>query len=730
MIRSYKVAFVSLFVGLLVLTIVAVSANGYSQATRVSLDLSADIVSEMSAKVVTRASALFEAARDLAEINAVVVGEHGLDDERALLALFGKQLAVMPQMESVYVGGPDGDFIQVRASPQLASRVIRRSGETADAEPSELIVYRNQAFEPIAHLPGDGRYDPRVRVWYEQAVAADGLQWSPVYRFASSDQHGITASVAVRRTDGTLVGVVGVDISLARLSAFLTEQHLARGGSALIVGADGKLIAYPHDVELRPGRAPEGLPSIDDLRETWITDAYHPDGSGHARRTGINQASYQVTRTRGRAYLSLQHRFPAGVGQDWRLLMVVPEASLLEAARRVFSKSAAITFILVVIAAVVVAYLAARLFQPLRRLVNNTELIREFRFAEVERVPSRFAEIKAMDEAIWKMSQGLRSLEKFVPMDVGRKLIQSGKRAEPAAEVRELSLLFTGASNLAHLCGALPPARIIELLSRQLDVFTMAILRHKGTIDNFLGESILAFWGAPVEIQGSEDRACRAALACRDAEEALQAEWSKTLPPGEMTPPPNLFSVHHGRAIVGAIGSRQRMSWTAIGDNVALGWDLHQLNRRYGTRIIISGEVQSQVADRYWTRRLDVLPLDSGVRKLEVYELIDARERPLPPGKQEAIEAYEAGLEALLEGAWERAEALFAPLAERDPNDLAVALLLSRCGTRDACFWPGLAGPRDDRLAGPFTARAVASQGVQGVHRGDGEPDDGPGSGA
>jgi len=150
------------------------------------------------------------------------------------------------------------------------------------------------------------------------------------------------------------------------------------------------------------------------------------------------------------------------------------------------------------------------------------------------------------------------------------------------------------------------------------------------------------------------------------------------------------------------------MSWTAIGDNVALGWDLHQLNRRYGTRIIISGEAHAQIADRYWTRRLDVLPLNGGARSLEVFELIDRRERTLAPGHLEAIASYEAGLEALLAGDWEAAEARFKPLAEHAPDDVAVALMMNRCGAGDACFWPGLAGPRDDLLTGPFATRARA----------------------
>ncbi|MBK1619066.1 hypothetical protein CKO42_11610 [Lamprobacter modestohalophilus] len=737
MIRSYKVAFVALFVGLLALTVFAVSVNTYRHATRVSLDLSADILSEMSAKVVAETSARFEAARDVVEINALLVGERGLADDQALFRLFGRQLALLPQIESLYVAGPNGDFIQARSSPQSMTRLIRREAAQGEdpSQATERLVYRDAQFAPIARINGDATYDPRQRGWYRQAVAAERLQWSPVYQFADTGERGITAAVAVREPNGSLIGVVGVDISLNSLSQFLSGQRIARGGIALIVGADRQLIAFPESVELRQGAgsgtaavdadlsavdaasaaatavADARLPRVEDLGVPWLVDAYRQDAQSQ-QRSAINRAEYSLSRTDGQRYLAQRQAFPPGVGEDWELMLVVPEITLLESARRLFSEAAAISLILLLAAAIAVSFLALRLFQPLKRLVLNTELIREFRFADVKRVPSRFAEIKAMDEALWKMSQGLRSLEKFVPIDVGRRLIQSGKRAEPEAEVRELTLLFTGASDLASLCEALPPARITELLGRQLDIFTSTILRHKGTIDNFLGESILAFWGAPVVLEDSVDRACRAVLACRDAETALHADWAKSLAPGEPAPPLNLFSVHHGRAIVGAIGSRQRMSWTAIGDNVALGWDLHQLNRRYGTRIIISGEAREQVAERYWTRRLDVLPLNSGARKLEVFELIDRRDRMLAPERLEAISHYEAGLEALLEADWERAEAIFQPLADRDPTDFAVALMLSRCGTRDACFWPGLAGPGDDMLSGPFVTRPVASPGL------------------
>ncbi|MEA3640640.1 MAG: cache domain-containing protein [Lamprobacter sp.] len=709
LIRSYSVAFVGLFVGLLVLTDLATSSIAYRHATRVSLDLAADTLSEASAKVVASTTALLDGARAFAEIGALAVAERGLDDHQALFRLFGRQLQLLPGLAAIHVAGPGGDLIEVRNRPRFASRLIRPDDQGAAA--TERLVFRNRAFEPIAHINEPAADDPRDQAWYQQALAADGLIWSPVYRFAAAGEPGVTAALAVRDAAGALIGVVGVDIALRSLSELLAPQQLARGSIALVVDGTGRLIAFPPSLKLAPDTAGQDseLPMIDDLQARWVVDAFRLRTDARTGTSGIKRVAYVVTETDGKGYLGVERPFPSGVGDDWRLLTVVPETSLLESARRLFSQATAISFILLLIASVAVSYLALRLLQPLRRLVRNTKLVREFRFAEVRRVQSWFNEIKAMDDALWRMSQGLRALEKFVPKDIGRQLIATGERAAPGAEVRELALLVTGASEMASLCGALTPERITERIARDIDVFTETILRHNGTIDNFLGESILAFWGAPVAIDRAAERSCLAALACRDAEAELRAGWAASSAADD-PPPHNVFSVHYGRVIVGTIGSRQRMNWTAIGDNVTLAWDLHQLNRHYGTRILITGSVQRRVADRFWTRRLDRVPRGNGAPPLELFELVDSRERRPTAARLESIERYENGLRALFEADWPTAEASFTALAERDPQDAAVAMMLARCRARDASLWtdgPDSAGEPDANL---IAARAIGSR--------------------
>lgn len=163
--------------------------------------------------------------------------------------------------------------------------------------------------------------------------------------------------------------------------------------------------------------------------------------------------------------------------------------------------------------------------------------------------------------------------------------------------LRDRSLFCIGIEGLSGLCKQLPPERVTSVLAAQFDRFSEAISELNGTVDHYFGESMMAFWCAPVPSENGTEGACLAALACRRLEAQLYADWPQT----EADPPQNLFSVHCGDAIVGTIGSSQSMSYTALGDNVALGLQLRRLNKRYGTRILVSDAARRQVAERFWS---------------------------------------------------------------------------------------------------------------------------------
>ena len=386
----------------------------------------------------------------------------------------------------------------------------------------------------------------------------------------------------------------------------------------------------------------------------------------------------ELTRTDGLTYIARIRHFPSHWTEGWKLFVVVPETSLLAAARRLLSESAVISLIILVVALFLVSVLALRLFKPLRKLVKNTELIRQMRLSEVAPVPSDFSEIQSMSAAICGMKQSLETLEKYVPATVFRGLLESRAEARPGAEVRELTLVCGGMAELGRLCVALPPERISAILTGQLDRFTRILLRLGGTLDDYLGESLLAFWGAPSPVNDGSARACLAVLQCLRAADELARE-EDGYPEGLAE---NVFAVHAGRCIVGNIGSQRYLAYTAIGDNVELTWRLKQLNRAYGTRAIVTAPVQRAVAEDFWFRWLDRLPGRHGEAAVDLFELQGERGTPLTVETQLYARAYERGLAALLAGEFEAADDAFAALQAGHPDDPALRLMRRRCKAR------------------------------------------------
>ncbi|MEJ2577177.1 MAG: adenylate/guanylate cyclase domain-containing protein [Gammaproteobacteria bacterium] len=247
-------------------------------------------------------------------------------------------------------------------------------------------------------------------------------------------------------------------------------------------------------------------------------------------------------------------------------------------------------------------------------------------------------------------------------------------------------MFFSAMAEFSALMVKLPPERVTALLARSLDEFTRMIHRYGGTIDNYLGESIMAFWGAPVSVADGPQRACRAALQCVRVERELRRKDPKSFP----TATRNLFAIHRGPAIVGNIGSSARMAYTAIGDSVEFAWNLRQLNHRYGTRIIVSEPVHAVVAEQFWLRRLDVIHLQGRSEGLPIYELLGERSEALANDVHEFVRSYEAGLEALEAAAWHEATPIFERLAEARPADPSVKLMRLRCSMRDTAICPRL----------------------------------------
>lgn len=187
---------------------------------------------------------------------------------------------------------------------------------------------------------------------------------------------------------------------------------------------------------------------------------------------------------------------------------------------------------------------------------------------------------------------------------------------------RELTVMFSDIRGFTTLSETIPPQELVGQLNEYLTTMTDIILEHEGTLDKYVGDEIMCFWGAPLPQEDHAIRACRCALRQLEALEELNAQW----------PDDRQFrigiGINSGTMTVGNMGSQGRMSYTLIGDNVNLGSRLEAINKEYGTAAIISEYTYALVKDRVEVRRLDTVQVKGKTEKVGIYELIALRERP------------------------------------------------------------------------------------------------------
>jgi adenylate cyclase len=165
---------------------------------------------------------------------------------------------------------------------------------------------------------------------------------------------------------------------------------------------------------------------------------------------------------------------------------------------------------------------------------------------------------------------------------------------------------------------ALTPEELVKLLNEYLSVMTDTIIEFKGTIDKYMGDAIMAFWGAPVELEDHAYYACVASLIQLDQLRELQSSWkSRNLPSIDIG-----IGLNTGPAVVGNMGSSHRMDYTCMGDTINLGARLEGSNKMYATRIIMSEYTYERVKERVYSRELDLVKVKGKTLPVRIYELI------------------------------------------------------------------------------------------------------------
>lgn len=270
--------------------------------------------------------------------------------------------------------------------------------------------------------------------------------------------------------------------------------------------------------------------------------------------------------------------------------------------------------------------------------------------------------------------QGLKeAFGQYVPASLVEQMYQDPRKDFGfEGESREMSVLFSDIRGFTTISEALEPHSLKLLLNAYLTPMTEVVFRHQGTIDKYVGDMIMAFWGAPVREPAHAARAVEAALEMLRVLEGLQPEFAaRGWPRVDIG-----IGINTGTMNVGDMGSSFRRAYTVLGDSVNLGSRLESLTKYYGVRLIVSESTRAAAPGVVY-RRLDRVRVKGKSEPIGIFEAV-CREEELTPGQQEELFAHAAAMESYFAGRWQEARAAFEALALRAPGSALYPLYIDR----------------------------------------------------
>jgi adenylate cyclase len=471
---------------------------------------------------------------------------------------------------------------------------------------------------------------------------------------------GVTAARAVREPATAAVrGVFAADLYLDEIAAYLATVAIGRTGRVFLLTDEGRLVAGP-----QPAAAEQMPPVV----ATALGALPRPLAT-----LETNESSPVTVAHDGVRYVVVFTHSDLTSGLDWITATVVPEEEFLGPAQHNVRIAAGVGLGAFVLALFLAYHIAHRIARPLGTIATDLERVGQFQLSATPAPRSFIQEIGVVSDAVDRMKASLRSFGRYVPTELVRELLARGEEARLGGETRTLTIFFSDIENFTHLSEALPPAVVVQHLADYLDWMTATIRAHAGIVNQFVGDGIMAFWNAPQPVADHAAQACRAALHAQQGLRTLQAQWAAAGTPVFRT----RIGLHTGEALVGNVGTRERFTYTAMGDTTNLASRLEGLNKQYGTQILASEAVRAAAGPDFEWRRLDRVAVVGRREETVVYELLGERDA-VPDTILHARDLYEQALAAYFAGDFAAATAGFRAAAAAHPADKAAVVMEAR----------------------------------------------------
>ena len=465
--------------------------------------------------------------------------------------------------------------------------------------------------------------NPNVPEELEKARAASRPYWGNLIRSEELKSTLLNRRSPVRR-DGRFIGILISAVSLADLSHFLEEadRNSKDQHSFLLYGSD-YVLAHPSMADGDyPRSARQPIPAIEQMDDPVLRNIWN----AAARRQGVV-----------RGVKTLEHLLD--LGEDTYVVMYRQIEGFAAIPLRVGAyvklergfgpqfirlwRASVTGLIIVVIAVIGALWLGRRMARPIGDLADAAEQIRTLQLDPPPSVDrSRLKELDNAANAFNSMISGLKWFETYVPRTLVRSLLADNDESAVTSAERDVTVIFTDIRSFTTRAEALTATETAEFLNNHFTLVASCVESQGGTIDKYIGDSVMAFWGAPHAVADHAARACHAAIAIRDRIAAENAE-------NELLGLPILkmgIGIHSGKVIAGNIGAPGRVNYTLVGDTVNLAQRLEQLCKplaepELAVTILISHDVAERVSGIFVTDDCGTQTIRGRVASMNVFRL-------------------------------------------------------------------------------------------------------------
>jgi adenylate cyclase len=276
------------------------------------------------------------------------------------------------------------------------------------------------------------------------------------------------------------------------------------------------------------------------------------------------------------------------------------------------------------------------------------------------------------------MKSTIREVSKFVPKALVRDILETEDKVAVGGKTRRISILFTDVKDFTPIAERIPVEVLMANMSEYLEELASLIIKRDGTVDKFIGDAIFSFWNAPLTVDGHERLACATALECHAASQRLNARWREK----GLAPWHTRFGLHVGEAVLGNVGSTDRIDYTAIGDSVNTGARLEGLNKRYGTSILASGQIATACSNEFLFRRVDRTQPKGLSQSLDIFELVGATgaaaDCRVTPAQAMRVADWDKVYEVYTSRDWKRTLDALEAFADEYPDDVLAGIYMDR----------------------------------------------------